>query len=164
MTVWLCQNLLLAALQAGLTGAGRGGWLHGKASAGDVAFVITTFLIMSGYLRNMGDNIRMLQRGLADVEDVARFAQTAPAGAGRARRAGLPPELGEIVCENVTFRYKSADRPIYEDFSLRIAPGERLALVGPTGVGQVDLRQAAPAALRPAGRPHPDRRPGHRRW
>ncbi len=45
-------------------------------------------------------------------------------------------QVGEIVFEHVTFRYKSADKPIYDDFSLRIAPGERLALVGPTGSGK----------------------------
>jgi ATP-binding cassette subfamily B protein len=76
--VWLVHNLLLAALQAGLTGLLVDRWAHGRASAGDVAFVIASFLVMSGYLRNIGENIRMLQRGLADVEDVARYARTAP--------------------------------------------------------------------------------------
>jgi ATP-binding cassette subfamily B protein len=136
MTVWLFQNLLLAVLQAGLTSLLILRWLRHEASAGDVAFVITTFLIMSGYLRNMGDNIRMLQRGLADVEDVAEFARIEPQvpdGAGALEFIG---EAGEIVFDHVTFRYKSAEAPIYDDFSLTIAPGERLALVGPTGSGK----------------------------
>jgi ATP-binding cassette subfamily B protein len=136
MTVWLFQNLLLAVLQAGLTSLLILRWLRHEASAGDVAFVITTFLIMSGYLRNMGDNIRMLQRGLADVEDVAEFARIAPQvpdGPGAREFIG---ESGEVVFDRVTFRYKSAETPIYDDFSLTIAPGERLALVGPTGSGK----------------------------
>jgi ATP-binding cassette subfamily B protein len=136
MTVWLIQNMLLALLQAGLTSLLILRWLRHEASAGDVAFVITTFLIMSGYLRNMGDNIRMLQRGLADVEDVAEFARIEPQVSDGPGALEFIGESGEIVFDHVTFRYKSAEIPIYDDFSLVIAPGERLALVGPTGSGK----------------------------
>jgi len=136
INVWLIHNLLLAVLQAGLTGLLIQRWIHGAASAGDVAFVITSFLVMSGYLRNIGDNIRMLQRGLADVEDVARYAKMAPQVADRPEAGEFRGQLGEILFDHVTFRYKTAGAPIYDDFSLRIAPGERLALVGPTGSGK----------------------------
>jgi ATP-binding cassette subfamily B protein len=134
--VWLFQNLMLGALQAGLTGLLILRWTRGQASAGDVAFVITSFLVMSGYLRNIGDNIRMAQRGLADVEDVARYARTDPQVADRPGATDMAPRAGEVVFENVTFRYKSAHAPIYEAFSLRIRPKERLALVGATGSGK----------------------------
>jgi ATP-binding cassette subfamily B protein len=136
INVWLIHNLLLAALQAGLTGLLILRWTRGAASAGDVAFVITSFLVMSGYLRNIGDNIRMLQRGLADVEDVARYARMSPQVADRPGAGEFRGQLGEILFDHVTFRYKTAGAPIYDDFSLRIAPGERLALVGPTGSGK----------------------------
>ncbi|HEX4095135.1 MAG TPA: ABC transporter ATP-binding protein, partial [Caulobacteraceae bacterium] len=136
MTVWLVQNLLLAVLQAGLTSLLILRWLRHEASAGDVAFVITTFLIMSGYLRNMGDNIRMLQRGLADVEDVARYAQTRPEVQDAPDAAAFIGGVGEVRLEAVTFRYKSADHPLYNGFSLLIRPGERVALVGQTGSGK----------------------------
>lgn len=46
--VWLGQNLLLVVLQAGLTGAMVWGWTQGTATAGDVAFAITAFMLMSG--------------------------------------------------------------------------------------------------------------------
>jgi ATP-binding cassette subfamily B protein len=134
--VWLFQNVLLAILQGGLTGLVILRWAAGQASAGDVAFIVTAFLLMNGYLRNMGDNIRMLQRGLADIEDVARYATLAPQVADRPDAADIHPMEGEIVFDRVTFAYKSSAVPIYSDFSLRIAPGERLALVGPTGSGK----------------------------
>jgi ATP-binding cassette subfamily B protein len=136
MDVWLIQNLLLGALQAGLTGLVIRSWTRGQASGGDVAFVIACFLVMSGYLRNIGENIRMAQRGLADVEDVARYAQMAPQVADAPGAADFVGLMGEIVFEAVTFRYKSAAAPIYDRFSLIIRPGERLALVGPTGSGK----------------------------
>ncbi len=134
--VWLIQNLMLGLLQAGLTGLLVLRWSQGLASAGDVAFVITTYGVMNGYLRNMGDNIRMAQRGLADVEDVARYARTAPQVADKPGGPDFVPGPGGIVFEDVTFRYKAAAAPLYDHFNLRIAPKERLALVGPTGSGK----------------------------
>jgi ATP-binding cassette subfamily B protein len=136
LNVWLIQNLMLAFLQAGLTGLLVLRWTEGAASAGDVAFVVTTFLVMSGYLRNIGDNIRMAQKALADVEDVARYARQAPQVPDRASAPDFVGDVGAIAFEGVTFRYKTAEIPIYDDFDLRIAPGERVALVGPTGSGK----------------------------
>jgi len=136
MDTWLVQNLILVLLQAGLTGLLIAQWARGEARPGDVAFAITSFMLMSGYLRNVGENIRMLQRGLDDVEDVASFARQAAQVRDAPGAVPFRGELGEIVFDHVTFRYKSAEAPIYEDFSLRIAPGERLALVGPTGAGK----------------------------
>ncbi len=136
MDVWLVQNLLLGVLQAGLTGLVILRWAHGQASAGGVAFVITSFLVMSGYLRNIGENIRMTQRGLADVEDVARYARTEPQVADAPGAPAFVGQVGEIVFEDVSFRYKNAATAVYDHFDLVIRPGERLALVGPTGSGK----------------------------
>jgi ATP-binding cassette subfamily B protein len=135
-TAWIVQNLVMAVLAAGLTALVLREWFQHRASSGDVAFVITTFLIMSGYLRNMGDNIRMLQRGLADVEDVARYARMRPDVQDAPAAEPFIGGAGEVRLENVTFRYKSAGTPLYSDFSLTIRPGERVALVGPTGSGK----------------------------
>ncbi|MES2342199.1 MAG: ABC transporter ATP-binding protein [Pseudomonadota bacterium] len=134
--IWLVQNTLLVVLQAGLTGLLLQLWGRGEATAGDVAFGVTSFMLMSGYLRNIGDNIRMLQKGMDDVEDVARYLTL---GAQVADIPDAPPfagELGEVVFDHATFAYKSAQQPLYRDFSLTIAPGERIALVGPTGSGK----------------------------
>ena len=134
--IWLFHNLLLVALQGGLTGLMLLQWSQGRATSGAVAFVITSFLQMSGYLRNIGENIRQMQKGLADAEDVARYARMSPQVADHPEAAPLGGALGEIELQNVTFRYKSAEAPLYQDFSLRVAPGERLALVGVTGSGK----------------------------
>jgi ATP-binding cassette, subfamily B, bacterial len=49
----------------------------------------------------------------------------------------LPPVRGEILLEGVTFRYE--DRPVLDKVSLRIAPGETVALLGRTGAGKSTL-------------------------
>ncbi|WP_397421271.1 ABC transporter ATP-binding protein [Phenylobacterium sp.] len=134
--LWLFHNLILVVLQAGLTGLLLMQWQKGLATTGDIAFAITSFMLMTSYLRNIGENIRMAQRGLDDTEDVARFAITEPQVADAAQAPAFRSEAGEIVFDRVVFRYKSADRPLYDRFTLRIAPGERVALVGPTGSGK----------------------------
>ena len=134
--IWLVQNLLLALLQAGMTGLLIRLWIKGQATAGDVAFAITAFMLMSGYLRNIGDNIRMLQKGLDDVEDVARYAETPPQVADAADARPFVGQMGEVVFDRATFRYKSVPAPLFQDFTLTIRPGERVALVGPTGAGK----------------------------
>jgi ATP-binding cassette subfamily B protein len=139
--VWLGQNLLLVVLQGGLTAAMIHAWSQGRATPGDVAFAITAFMLMSGYLRNMGENIRMLQKGLDDTEDLAAWEHLAPQiadapGAPDFQPSTGPGGHGRIVFEDVTFRYKAAGAPLYDHFSLTIAPGERVALVGPTGSGK----------------------------
>ncbi len=134
--LWLVNNLILVGLQAGLTGLLLTQWMQGRASAGDIAFAITSFMLMTGYLRNIGDNIRMAQRGLDDTEDVARYAEMTPEVLDAPSARDFRPDLGEIVFDRVTFRYKSAAEPLYDRFTLRIAPGERVALVGPTGSGK----------------------------
>ena len=136
INVWLWHQLLLVGLQAGLTGLLLREWAQGRASAGDVVFVITAFLLMSGYLRNIGENIRMLQKGLDDVEDVARYAEMEPEVADPGDAAAFRGERGEIAFDHVTFGYAGAEQPLYRDFTLIVAPGERVALVGATGAGK----------------------------
>ena len=136
MDIWLFHSLLLVVLQGGLSGLLVWMWSQGRASPGDVTFGITAFMLMSGYLRNIGENVRMMQKGLDDVEDVANYARMAPQVADIPEAADFGGQLGEVVFEDVTFRYKSAETPLYDGFSLRIAPGERVALVGATGAGK----------------------------
>jgi ATP-binding cassette, subfamily B, bacterial len=134
------QNILLLMLQAGLTGMLVWAWAHGRATPGDVGFAITSFMLMSGYMRNFAETTRQLQRGLDDVLDVAAYMQTEPEvadapGAPEFRPPAHGPR-GGIVFDRVTFRYRNQPTPIYDRFSLQIAPGERVALVGPTGAGK----------------------------
>ena len=50
----------------------------------------------------------------------------------------LPQIRGEVVFDNVVFEYDQ-DRPILDGVSFRVKPGERIALVGPTGAGKTTI-------------------------
>ncbi len=130
------QNILLIILQAGLTGFLVHAWSQGRATPGDVAFAITSFIVMAGYMRNFSEITQMLQKGLDDMLDVATYMRTEPQLMDVEGAAIFRGEMGQIVFDRVTFGYANQPRPLYEDFSLAVAPGERIALVGATGAGK----------------------------
>jgi ATP-binding cassette subfamily B protein len=131
----MLQNAMLVLLQAGLTGILLWLWARGRAGAGDLAFALTASMLMIGYLRNFGENVRNLQKAMDDVEATARFMQTPPQVQDRPGAPAFAPGPGRVEFDHVAFAYKNG-RPLYQSFSLTIRPGEKVALVGPTGSGK----------------------------
>jgi ATP-binding cassette subfamily B protein len=130
------QNVMLAAMQAAMLGVAIVLWLEGRAGVGDIAFALTMFLVLQGYLRDVGMLVRQLQRSVNDMEELAQLTRQ-PLGIDDRPGAGeLKVERGEIRFEHVTFRYDAHAAPLYSDFSVRIAPGERVGLIGHSGSGK----------------------------
>ncbi len=136
VTMWAVQFALLFLMQTGMVVLSVWQWSNGAASAGDVAFVLTSFFVMSGYLRILGDSLQQLQRSVNEMDDVVGFAQVAPEVRDLESAVSFAPKRGEIVFDDVTFRYRNQSEATYEDFSLLIKAGERVALVGPSGSGK----------------------------
>ncbi|MFO1036063.1 MAG: ABC transporter ATP-binding protein [Geminicoccaceae bacterium] len=108
----------------------------GAASAGDVAYVLTAFFVIQGYLRDVGMHIRNLQRSVNDMEELVEIT-TQPLGvADHADATPIHIQGGRIEFDAVTFHYRGHDRPLYEDLSLIIRAGERVGLVGHSGSGK----------------------------
>ncbi|QPC92743.1 ABC transporter ATP-binding protein [Mesorhizobium sp. INR15] len=130
------QGTLLLVLRAAVIGLALMLWSWGQASAGDVAFVLTSFFVLQGYLRDIGTHIRNLQRSINDMEELVDFTSE-PLGI-EDRPGAKPIRIGDgrITFDNVTFHYGSHRSPLYRDFSVGIAPGERVGLVGHSGSGK----------------------------
>ncbi len=61
----------------------------------------------------------------------------------------LDPPRGAIEFDQVTFRYPEADRDALRDFSLAIRPGQKVALVGPSGAGKTTVANLVLGLYRP---------------
>jgi len=81
------------------------------------------------------------QAGLSAAERTFALIDSEPAVTQFDNRP-VPSLKGEIVFENVDFRYSEQEQ-VLQDFSLRIAPGESLALVGHTGAGKSSIIKLA---------------------
>jgi ATP-binding cassette subfamily B protein len=136
VNTWAVQTVLVLALQAGLAGLLLALWQSGEATAGDVVFALTAFLVMAGYMRRFGEEVQSLQKGLDDIQDVAGFMAQTLQIADAPGAPDFQPGKGVIEFDQVRFTYGGQDAPLYEDFVLTIAAGEKIALVGPTGSGK----------------------------
>lgn len=111
-------------------------WRDGKATAGDIALSLTSFFILGGYIRDIGMHISNLQKSMSEMEDVTGFWRRQDEIRDADNAGTLEPKGGEIVFDRVRFAYANTNNAIYDDFSLTIRPGEKIALVGHSGSGK----------------------------
>lgn len=112
---------------------------------------LTTFILYSQRLfdplRQLAERFTQIQGGLTAVERIGELLEqpieiqelpAAQRSAAAHRSGGQRSSAGEVVFEHVSFAYREDD-PILTDLSFRIAPGEHVALVGPTGSGKTTV-------------------------
>jgi len=130
------QGIAVVALQAAVLGLAVWLWTRGLATPGDIAYVLATYTVIQGYLRDIAVHIRNLQRSVNDMEDIALFARQPLGVEDRPGAKLFRPGRGEIAFDRVTFRYRGQANPLYRDFSLTLRGGERVGLVGSSGSGK----------------------------
>jgi len=130
------QNIVALSMQGAILGVGVWLWSENRASAGDIAYVLTTFTLLAGYLREAANHFRNLLRSVSDMEELANIS-TIPLGVeDRAGAEGLIASAGHIEFQSVGFRYPGKEQPLYTGLTLDIAAGEKIGLVGPSGSGK----------------------------
>jgi len=130
------QQAMLWVLRCSIIGAGLLLWASGAANAGDVTFVITTFLVLQGYLRDIGQHVRNLQRAVNDMEELVALGDQPLGIEDKAGARPISISKGGIVFEHVDFHYGAHLKPLYRDLSVTITPGEKVGLVGHSGSGK----------------------------
>jgi ATP-binding cassette subfamily B protein len=130
------QGGMLVLMRMAIVGAALLLWAEQRASAGDIAFALTMFFILQGYMRDVGMHVRNLQRSVNDMEELVGLERQPLGVTDRPGAGPIRITDGEIRFDRVTFQYGGHATPLYRDFSVHIAPGERVGLVGRSGSGK----------------------------
>jgi len=130
------QLALLWAIRTSITGVALWLWWRGKATPGEITYVLTTYFVVHGYLREIGQHVHQLQRSVNEMEEMVRLYDEPLGVADMQDATPLRIEKGEVRFEHVTFSYAGHHQPLYRDLNVRIAGGQRIGLVGHSGSGK----------------------------
>ena len=146
--------------------------IAGEMSGGQLAAFVFYAILVAGSVGALAEVYGELQRAAGAAERLVELLEVEP-GIAVANPTTPLPAMGSVAISfrDVTFKYPSRpDLPALKNFSLDVAPGETIALVGPSGAGKttvfqlllrfydpqagqvmldgVDLRQADPSEAR----------------
>ncbi|MBC7944706.1 MAG: ATP-binding cassette domain-containing protein [Burkholderiales bacterium] len=117
--------------------------LAGRISGGELSAFVFYAVLVAAAVGAISEVIGDLQRAAGAAERLLELLATEPEIKAPAQPQPLPtPARGEVRFDNVTFFYPSRpETPALGRFSLRAAPGEKVALVGPSGAGKTTVFQ-----------------------
>ncbi|HEX2527964.1 MAG TPA: ABC transporter ATP-binding protein [Geminicoccus sp.] len=130
------QGGALQLLRAAVIGMALWFWWQGQATPGDVAYVLTMYLVVQGYLRDVGYHVHALQRSVNEMEELVSIHEQPLGIDDHPQAKPIRIAHGEIRFDHVHFHYGRHTVPLYHDLSVTIRAGQRVGLVGRSGSGK----------------------------
>jgi ATP-binding cassette subfamily B protein len=132
------QSTLMFLLEAFMVFISIKLWSEGKLTVGDFTLIQLYIISIFDRLWGMGKQVRMFYEGLADANEMTEILLT-PHEIQDAPNAGnVKVKKGAIEFKNVDFGYYKKDI-VLNNFNLTLKPGEKVALIGPSGGGKSTL-------------------------
>jgi ATP-binding cassette, subfamily B, bacterial len=132
----IVQRLLLTGMLVLLLGGGVWYLFNGKANVEAMAYLAFAYTILQSYVRDLVDNIKNILTSSYDLHAVIALLREEPEVPTTPVRPALHIRRGEIAFEHVRFTYPGKSAPVFDDLSVSIGAGERVALVGHSGSGK----------------------------
>ena len=133
-----CTRFINSMIYAvvGITGAIAA--LNGRLSVGQLTCFLSYANQYTKPFNEISGVITELQNALACAGRVFELIEEEPEVPDAETAVVLESAKGEIELQNVYFSY-TADKKLIQDFNLSVKPGQRIAIVGPTGCGKTTL-------------------------
>lgn len=122
-----------------------GGWamMRGEILPGDMVVYIMYVTTMVATVRRIIDFTETFQKGTTGIERFREIMEIESDINDKEDAVELKNPKGAIAFEHVDFAYDETAK-ILDDFSLEVAPGEKVALVGPSGAGKTTICNLIP--------------------
>ena len=105
-------------------------------------FMFLNYLIQP--IRTLIMTIEQVQKGWSGYEKFYKIMQEQPSILNKEQAVILHNPKGKIELRNVTFQYDSSQSDVLKNFHLLVEPGQKVALVGETGVGKSTVSKLIP--------------------
>lgn len=118
--------------------------IHGKIAPADVIAYLLYVTTLLTSIRRLVEFTEQFQRGMTGIERFCEIMDEPIEIQDKENAVPLPTVKGHVEFSHVTFRYAEALGDVLTDINLSIAPGESVALVGPSGGGKTTMCSLLP--------------------
>ena len=133
-----CTRFVNALVYAAVGVLGAFAAIAGGITVGDLSVFLNYANQYTKPFNDISDVMTEFQNALACAQRVFDFIDETPILPDAPDAVELSHGAGAVEFEHVKFRYVP-DVPLIEDMNLKVEPGQRIALVGPTGCGKTTL-------------------------